>query len=320
MNKVFKKFMSVALAAMMALSCVAFASAEEAATVVKYGDITADDAINSSDALAALKHSVGSAVLEGDAFTAADVNGDSQVNSSDALLILQYSVGNIKIFPLEVKVQMPQTKAEILALYTKTIKEAREEVPAYKIILTSKATDVEISGSATSFMSKEDVEAEKERLMKESRYQNIVKDKTALANLLPECKITDVAKFKDITCKQLDNGNYQIDITFKDEKDPKAGSPIVSLLNLPDKATVDKTMKEELEATTGNQIPASVTINNMEYRNCSISCVIDVRTGEFVSINTTADTVISVTSYILIYSMVTDTTTRTVTEYSNFIY
>ncbi len=320
MNKTFKKLMSLALAALTALSCAVFASAEDTATVFKYGDITADGSVNSSDALAALRHSVESAILEGDALTAADVNGDGQVNSSDALLILQYSVGSIKIFPVEVKVQMPQTKAEILALYSKTIKEAREEIPTYKIVLTSKATDVELSGSAVALMSKEDIQAEKERLMKESRYQNIVKGNSALANLLPECKITDVAKFKDITCKQLDNGNYQIDITFKDEKDPKAGSPIVSMLNLPDRATIEKTMKEELEATTGNQIPASVEIKNMEYRNCSISCVIDARTGEIVSIDTTADAVMSIKSYILMYTMVTDTTTRTVTEYSNFIY
>ena len=89
MNKSFRRFLSLILAVFTVLSCVAFASAEEAVAEFKYGDITSDGNINSSDALAALKHSVGIALLEGEALRAADVNGDSSVNSSDALDVLK---------------------------------------------------------------------------------------------------------------------------------------------------------------------------------------------------------------------------------------
>lgn len=323
MNKTLKRIVSLLLAVFMVLSCAVLVSAEEAAVGFKYGDITADGSINSSDALSVLRHSVGAALLEGNAFKAADVNGDGNINSSDALLILQYSVGSVKLFPVEIKVPMPQTKAEILALYTKTINEARAEIPAYKLNLTSQAIRVDLSGSMVSLMTKEEIAAQKENMMKKSEYQNLLRadSATALSNLPAECRVTDPAKFKDITCKQLADGNYQIDIIFKNEKDPKAGSPIVTMLNLPDKATFVKTMEEDVETTMGgSDIPVTVEVDNMEYQNCSISCVINPRTGELVSMNTTSDMVSSVSMYILFYSMTTDTTARTSLAYSNFIY
>lgn len=322
MNKTLKKFISLLLAVFMALSCVFVTSAEEAIGFM-YGDVMADGSVNSSDALSILKHSVGSEILEGDSFTAADVNGDGFVNSSDALLILQYAVGTIKSFPVELKVQFPETKEEILALYASTINDARAVIPAYKINLKSQAIKVELSGSVLSIMSKEEIEQQKADMMKPSEYNNLLRagSSSALSNLPAVCKITDPAKFKDVTCKQLADGNYQIDIIFKNEKDPKAGSPIVTMLKLPDKATFVKTMEEEVETTMGGaEVPVSVTVNNMEYQNCSISCVIDPKTGELVSMNTTSDMVSSVTMYILFYSMTTGTTARTTTSYSNFIY
>lgn len=323
MNKTFKKALSLVIAVFMMLSCAVFSSAEEAVGSFKYGDINADGSINSSDALAALRHAVGAEILEGDAFKAADVNGDANINSSDALLVLQYSVGTIKLFPVETKVPMPKTKAEILALYSETIKAARAEIPAYKLNLTNQALKVDLKGSMVSMMSKEEIEAQKQSMMKKSEYQNLLRadSASALANLPGECKVTDPAKFQDITCKQLADGNYQIDIIFKNEKDPKAGSPIVTMLKLPDKATFVKTMQEEVETTMGGaNIPVSAEVGYMEYQNCSISCVISARTGELVSMTTTSDMVSSVTMYVLFYSMTTDTTARTTLAYSNFIY
>lgn len=62
------------------------------------GDINADKAINASDALQALRHSVGEIKLEGDAFTRGDVTKDKKINASDALQILRYSVKEITSF------------------------------------------------------------------------------------------------------------------------------------------------------------------------------------------------------------------------------
>ena len=62
------------------------------------GDVNNDGAINSVDALFALRHSVGEITLTGEAFTRADVYKDNTINSIDALLILQYSAGQIDRF------------------------------------------------------------------------------------------------------------------------------------------------------------------------------------------------------------------------------
>lgn len=323
MNKSFKRFLSLILAVFMVLGCAVFASAEDEVAEFRYGDVTADEKINSSDALAALKHSVGISLLEGEAFTAADVNGDSSINSSDALNILQYSVGSLKIFPVEAKVEKPGTEAEILALYAKMIGEAREIVPAYKLNTSTKGLKAEFSGTAIAFVPKDELETMKKDMLKESSFQNIFRagSKTALNNLPGECKVTDPALLKEVKLTELDDGNYQIDIVFKDDKNPKAGSPIVTMLNVPDKDTFIKQMNDELgSATGGEDISASAELKNLEYTNCRISCVIDVRTGNFISVNTEYDMRTNMTTYVAFFSMGTDTTTRSVNSYSNFIY
>lgn len=62
------------------------------------GDVNNDGAIDSEDALKALKHFVGMETLSGTQVLAADVNKDSTVDSSDALLILKLFVGDISSF------------------------------------------------------------------------------------------------------------------------------------------------------------------------------------------------------------------------------
>ena len=328
MNKSISKFLSLILAVLMVISCAVCVSAEETAaeeeaTVFKYGDITADGKINSSDALAAIKHAVGITVLEGEALKAADVNGDSNINSTDALNILKYSVGSIKLFPVEVVVEKPETSAEVLALYAKVIGEAKKTIPAYKLKSTSKGLKVDFSGTAMSFVPKEEVETMKKDMLKESSFQNIFRagSTTALAYLPGDCNITDPSLLKEVKLTELADGNYQIDITFKDDKNPKAGSPIVTMLSVPDKDTFIEEMNNELgTAVGGEDISASAELKNLEYTNASISCVVDVKTGTFVSVKTSYDMRTNMTTYVAFFSMGTDTTTRTVNEYSNFVY
>lgn len=62
------------------------------------GDVNADKAINASDALLTLRHSVKEITLENEPFTRADVTKDGTVNASDALQILRYSVKEINSF------------------------------------------------------------------------------------------------------------------------------------------------------------------------------------------------------------------------------
>lgn len=340
MNNLLKKVVSSALVALTALGSMVSASAAG----VVYGDVSNDAKINSSDALLVLQHSVKSIELTGDQFTAADVNADGNINASDALSILQYAVGKIDRFPAEDNGQddaegipAPQTKNEILALYTKAVNDARAEIPAYRIRTKSEVTDVDVSGSVFLLSPPSEVKKYEDSLRQKSDYSNLLRadSQTALQNLPAVCNITDTSKFKSITCTVLADGNYQIDIVFKDEKDPKAGSPIVTMLNLPDKATLEKTMQDEIDdAVTsdpelndifneGSDLSGLVNmkITSLQYMNCTVSCVVDSKTGEFVSYKSDSDTKMVLKTVMLgTADMITDSTTHSLVEYSNFIY
>ena len=258
MNKLFSRGMSVILAVVIAVGCMVFSSAASG----KYGDLNNDAKVNSGDALAVLKHSVGSALLTGDNLIFGDVNADSKINSADALLILQYAVGRISSFPAEGD-SAPKTKAEILEYYAAAVSKARKDIPAYKLSLSSEAVYVDLSGSMISMMSKEEVEAQKKAMMQKQTYNNLFKQgaDAALANLPAECTVTDPAAFGDITCKVLADGKYQIDIKFKDDKNPTQSSTIVKMLGLPDKATVIKQMEDEFKATVeGADVSSFLTV------------------------------------------------------------
>lgn len=154
-----KRIMALALAVILALSLttVAFAAYK--------GDINGDDLINSSDALAVLRYSVGldKEINE----KAADMDADGFINSSDALAILKVSVGiNDKEelpeepeTPNEPEVPdtpdtpetpdeptVPATTAEIVALYNSAVNKVVDEKAGYKKERTT--TIVEMNGGA----------------------------------------------------------------------------------------------------------------------------------------------------------------------------
>lgn len=328
MNKLIGRGLSVILSVVLAAGCIVFSSAASG----KYGDLDNDGKINSADALAVLKHSVGSTLLTGDSLVYGDVNADSTINSSDALLVLQYAVGKISSFPAE-KPSAPETKADILNCYAQAISKARADIPAYRLRLTSETTDVKLSGAMLDMMPKSEVEKMKNDMMQKQTYTNLFKqgNASALANLPAECSVTDPAAFKDITLKVLEDGNYQIDIKFKDEKNPAKDSVIVKLLGLPDKQTVTKQMEDEFKKTLEGleDIPMSVKVPSVEYKNCAVTCVVNPQTGEIVShriVSEMSNSVVveCVVEFPVVGSVVldmkTDTTTKTTFEYSNFVY
>lgn len=328
MNKLMGRGLSVILAVVIAVGCMVCSSAASG----KYGDLDNDGKINSSDALAVLKHSVGSTLLTGDSLVYGDVNADSTINSADALLVLQYAVGKISSFPAE-KTSAPATKADILKCYTQTISKARTDIPAYRLRLTTETTDVKLSGDLLEMMPKSEVEKMKNDMLQKQSYTNLFKqgNASALANLPAECSVTDPAAFKDITLKVLEDGNYQIDIKFKDEKNPTKDSVIVKLLGLPDKQTVTKQMEDEFKKTLEGleDVPMSVKVPSLEYKNCSVTCVVNPQTGEIVSHKIVSEMSNSVVVECVlefpivgpvVLDMTTDTTTRTTFEYSNFVY
>ena len=145
-----KRFSALALAVILALSLttVAFAAYK--------GDINGDDLVNSSDALAVLRYSVGldKEINE----KAADMDADGNINSSDALAILKVSVGidEKEELPEEPETPdkpevpdeptVPATTAEIVALYNSAVNKVVDEKAGYKKERTT--TIVEMNGGA----------------------------------------------------------------------------------------------------------------------------------------------------------------------------
>ena len=64
----------------------------ETYTIILMGDVNGDGAVNSTDALSVLNHSVERALLEGVFLAAADLDANEALNSFDALNILQIAV------------------------------------------------------------------------------------------------------------------------------------------------------------------------------------------------------------------------------------
>lgn len=335
MNRLSKKVLSLGLAAFTALGCVATSSA----ATVTYGDLNNDSVINSADALDALRHSVGLIELTGDTLIAADVNADGNINASDALEILRYAVKIIDRFPAEDKtdeggedeeeVQVPATKQEILALYTQSVSHVREEIPAYKIRVTSKTIDAKMSGSMLAMIPADELKKQEESLYKEESRTNLLKadSATALSYLPAECTVTDPSLFKDITCAALEDGNLQIDIKFKDDSNPTANSVVVKMLDLLDKKSFEELMVEQMKSVTESEdlgVSMTVEVPKLEYRNCAVTCVVNPETGELVSFKATYDIVSSVDLIVpmgpIKLNTRTDTTARNILEYSNFIY
>lgn len=328
MKKLSLRVIAAVLSLLIAFGCSLSAFAAEG----RYGDVNADGKVNSTDALNVLKHAVGSSYLEEDYIFWADVNADTKINSSDALEILQYAVGKITRFTAEIAIPEPETKEEILALYVDAVSNAREAIPSYKIKTTTEMLDVEIGTSGPmSFMYKpSDLEEMKQSMMTTDVTTNVFRQGTqsALANLPLDSVITDTSKFKSIECTVLADGNYQLDIKFKDEKNPGSDTPIVKMLGLPDYATFKASLEDSTENTIviptedGDvTIEFEVTVNSLEYKNASISCVVSCETGEIVALKVSVEMKNDAkTDLGLLGSMTTVQSVRNTLEYSNFIY
>lgn len=82
----------------------------------RVGDVSGDEVMDASDALAVLKHAVGKQDFTETQRLSADVNGDTAIDASDALMILQYSVNKIDSFPAQAT--QPEPIEEELPLYS----------------------------------------------------------------------------------------------------------------------------------------------------------------------------------------------------------
>lgn len=321
MKNAAKKMVSVLLSAVIAgsLATASFAAG------VKYGDTDLNAQINSADALAVLLHATDKELLTGDKLKAADVNGDGVINSSDALEILLYAVGKIDRFSVE-KTVVPATDKEILSTYAEALKKAREEKPSYRIKSDSIIKDVDakvsdplgllkLGGSSAAEMEKQ---MKDEMLDQSSTYQTIVRQKTSesSSNLPAECKLTDPSVLASISAVALANGNLKITIKFRDEKNPKAGSPVCKGLGM---ANYDEVAAEFAESSEVEGMTVKTSLDELSYKNSYIICEINQTTGEFVNLewNTEMYTKTTMSMVVGVTAIMTD---KLHTVYSDFGY
>ncbi len=314
-----KRIVALLMSLIIAAGMFVTASASE----VVYGDLNKDSKINSIDALIILRHNVRLELVPDELAIAADVNGDTKINSLDALEVLMVAVKQLPYFSAEIKVKLPKTDNEILALYASTIKAAREKIPAYKLATESYATDVQLSGTLASMLPAEEVEAMKQDMLKKQVSSNIYRQGTTPAknNLPIECKLTDASVLKSLTCERLPSGEYSVVIKFKDELNPASNTPVVTVFGLPDYATMEKNLKDEMSSSMGEEdISATVTVGDMEYSDAVISFVIDPRTGNLVSMDMSVDMTVESKTAIAFLTLNTKSTLHTGMSYTSFIY
>ena len=312
-----KRLVSAVLSAIIAFGCCvsAFAVPE------KFGDVDSSGDINSSDALAVLNHTVGKKALNEAQIHLADVNADGNVNSSDALAILRYTVGIISAFEAESEPSVSFSDNEILALYASAIAKAKDEKPSYKYQLTEESKDAEVN--ITNALGIPAFTDQKKEMEDELTFSNdypvtVCKQgsENSYNNLPAKITFTDASKLKSIKLQSLPGGNYKIDIAFKDEIKPSSGSVICQAFGLPDFATLSQTMQDE---ATIEDIKLNTTLQEMKYSNCWISCVVNPKTNEFVTLDWNVDT-FTTTKVVLLYNFVTSVTQSINSSHSDFGY
>ncbi len=311
-----RRFLAFGLSLIVAGSFMVTASAADG----KYGDVNGDNLINSADALQILKHSVGSSKIDSSKLVWADVTGEGEITSMDALDILMVTVGKKAKFAVEINIEAPATKNEMLNLYANAVSKARQDIPSYRLKYSTNTKDSEVSGPLLVLIGKEAAEELEKELTTNDSYQNLFAQGTtgAINNLPVELTVKDYSKYKSIAFQELSDGNYKVIIDFKNESNPKAGSTIVKVMNLPDYETMKKQFEEQMNGMN-SEVPMTVTLNSMEYQNCRITCVVDSTTGEIISLVTTSDMVVEMEMNVGL-AMDVKTTTTTVAEYSNFSY
>ena len=143
------------------------------------GDVNSDGIVNSTDALAILKYTVGKTPSKFDKGVA-DMNGDGNVNSTDALAVLKITVGIGNSSEL--------SKADIVKLYNDGLSKVSEQLTCTLTIST------DISGSVNDFLMNGEKNPMLESLLENSLNSDYEDEKYRFFN----GKTTDGQKANDI--------------------------------------------------------------------------------------------------------------------------
>ncbi len=287
MKSALKKILALSIAAVMTLSLfvTSFAAYK--------GDIDGNGEINSTDALIALKCSVGSYDGEVD-MTLADMDGNGTINSTDALKILRISVGldaaeeipDEPDEPDEPEYTVPSTTAEIAEYYNTAINKVVDEKAGYA---KKRTTEVkEMNGPSTIMSMAEGVI--KDFLGDGTKEYKNAKG-TAKHFLKSELVSDDV---KSATCMLDEDGNYTITITLNDgqssaTKSKKTDTSSVAKSGLTKGKVADsdydylssESIYSAITSASSSLKVESVTSNNTDVQ---VVAVVEAASGKLVSL------------------------------------
>ncbi len=271
MNRFIKAGISLATVAAIAASASAIAFATD-----YMGDVNDDGAVNSSDALLILRHSVGddTATLN---LKKADINADSVVNSSDALSVLRMSVGLDELIEFkdeekkDEKNPVDYNKAEAVAYYNAALKKAYES----ENVTIAKKTNVTVTiDDLTAFRDLANSLIKEYAVPTEATETFKSEPEKAEKFLVPTALEANGAK--ETKVEATDNG-YKVTITLVDEKVDYKTAPKYNT-----QASLPLTGIEAL----AKQYKVTVKSSSLDYTGTVLTAEID-KEGNILSLNHT---------------------------------
>ncbi len=271
MNRFIKAGISLATVAAIAASAAAIAFATD-----YMGDVNDDGAVNSSDALLILRHSVGddTATLN---LKKADINADSVVNSSDALSVLRMSVGLDELIEFkeeekkDEKNPVDYNKAEAVAYYNAALKKAYES----ENVTIAKKTNVTVTiDDLTAFRDLANSLIKEYAVPTEATETFKSEPEKAEKFLVPTALEANGAK--ETKVEATDNG-YKVTITLVDEKVDYKTAPKYNT-----QASLPLTGIEAL----AKQYKVTVKSSSLDYTGTVLTAEID-KEGNILSLNHT---------------------------------
>lgn len=323
MKKLSMRVLSSALSLILASGCILTASAFEG----KYGDADGNGAVNSTDALAVLMHTVEKKKLTGDALLRSDVDANTEINATDALQILQFTVGKRTQFKAETIAPPEEPEQDALKLYDAAVDKLYAEIPSYLLKNKTETVDVKMSGNLADMLDAETLDGLKETATQTTSNNNLFPKGTegARMNLPRKIDTSDATKFAGVDYELLETGEYRVVISFKDEINPTKDSVLVKTLGLKDAQTVKNEMTADFDELAG-MLGGMATVNagDVKYTNATITCVVNPETYEcseyLVSCDLSMDVSFSVNLLFTKYELNVDMTMRMTSGYSNFEY
>ena len=179
---------------------------------------------------------------------------------------------------------LPSTKAEILALYTKALNQAKSEKPAYKKIeyqeITEKNFDGRAINTALSLASHFMTTPEKANKNPEMHPKGGDTTWFPVYNGSAGCMIDAQSAnqaIRQASCKKLSNGNYQISITLNPETDPE---PLVSYHG----QMFSPASKKDIDAELAKISIVQAEHYSILYHDCTATLVVNPKSNQIVSL------------------------------------